>query len=308
MVRPAAKREAVTCLKDQLQMSERRACSVLGADRKMIRYRSTRPPETELRERLRSLANERRRFGYRRLFILLRREGEPSGINRIYRLYREEGLGVRRRKGRKRAMGVRAPLLVEARPNARWSLDFVHDQMANGRRFRILNITDDITHECLGAIPDTSISGQRVARELTAIIERRGRPGMIVSDNGTELTSHAIFAWAKDQRINWHYIAPGKPMQNGYVESFNGKMRDELLNETLFFSLDHARKAIAAWVDDYNTARPHSALAYQTPAQFAAKLNATGLHAALADGSAFRPVAQPAQPGLQTPETLIATG
>jgi transposase InsO family protein len=136
-----------------------------------------------LRERLRSLANERRRFGYRRLFIMLRREGEPSGINRIYRLYREEGLGVRKRKGRKRAIGVRAPILVEARPNACWSLDFVHDQMANGRRFRVLNIMDDITHEYLGAIPDTSISGHRVARELTAIIERRGKPSMIVSDN-----------------------------------------------------------------------------------------------------------------------------
>lgn len=308
MVGPAAKREAVACLKQELQMSERRACTLIKADRKMVRYQSRRPPETELRERLRSLANERRRFGYRRLFIMLRREGEPSGINRVYRLYREEGLGVRKRKGRKRAIGVRAPILVEARPNARWSLDFVHDQMANGRRFRVLNITDDITHECLAAIPDTSISGHRVARELTAIIERRGRPGMIVSDNGTELTSHAIFAWSRDHKIDWHYIAPGKPMQNGYVESFNGKMRDELLNETLFFSLDHARKAIAEWVEDYNTSRPHSALAYQTPAAFAAKLTATGLHAALADGSAFRPVAQPAQPGIQLPETLKAAG
>jgi putative transposase len=308
MVRPAAKREAVACLKQELQMSERRACSVIDADRKMVRYRSRRPPETKLRERLRSLANERRRFGYRRLFIMLRREGEPSGINRIYRLYREEGLGVRKRRGRKRAIGVRAPLLVEARPNARWSLDFVHDQMANGRRFRVLNVTDDVTHECLAAIPDTSISGHRVARELTTIIERRGRPGMIVSDNGTELTSHAIFAWCRDHKIEWHYIMPGKPMQNGYVESFNGKMRDELLNETLFFSLDHARKAIAEWVEDYSTTRPHSALAYQTPAAFAAKLTATGLHAALADGSAFRPVAQPAQPGIQLPETLKAAG
>ena len=217
MVRPAAKREAVAYLREQFQMSERRACSVLAADRKMIRYTSRRPPQTELRERLRDLANERRRFGYRRLFILLRREGEASGINRIYRLYREEGLGVRKRKGRKRAIGVRAPILVEARPNARWSLDFVHDQMANGRRFRILNVVDDVTHECLASIPDTSISGHRVARELTALIARRGRPGMIVSDNGTELTSHAIFAWAKDQRIEWHYIMPGKPMQNGYV-------------------------------------------------------------------------------------------
>ena len=283
-------------------MSERRACTVIAADRKMIRYRSRRPPERELRARLRDLANERRRFGYRRLFILLRREGEPSGINRIYRLHREEGLGVRRRKASGR------PILVDARPNARWSLDFVHDQMANGRRFRILNITDDVTHECLGSIPDTSISGQRVARELTAVIERRGKPGMIVSDNGTELTSHAIFALAKDHQIDWHYITPGRPMQNGYVESFNGKMRDELLNETLFFDLNQARKVIASWVEDYNLNRPHSALNYQTPAAFAAKLTATGLHAALTDGSAFRPVAPPARKGIQPAEALIATG
>jgi transposase InsO family protein len=145
---------------------------------------------------------------------------------------------------------------VEARRNARWSLDFVHDQMANGRRFRLLNVTDDITHECLAAIADTSFSGHRVACELTALIERRGKPGMIVSDNGTELTSHAIFAWCRDHKVDWHYIAPGKPMQNGYVESFNGKMRDELLNETLFFSLDHARQAIAEWVEDYNASQP----------------------------------------------------
>ena len=308
MVGPAAKREAIACLKEQFQMSERRACKLIKADRQMVRYRSTRPPETALRTRLRELANERRRFGYRRLFIMLRREGELSGINRIYRLYREEGLGVRRRKGRKRAVGVRAPILVEARPNARWSLDFVHDQMANGRRFRVLNITDDITHECLGAIPDTSISGRRVARELTAIIERRGKPGMIVSDNGTELTSHAIFAWCRDHKIDWHYITPGKPMQNGYVESFNGKMRDELLNETLFFSLDQARSAIAAWMEDYNTTRPHSSLAYQTPAAYAGKFAATGYHATPLRGSACQPVAQPAQPGIQLPETLKAAG
>ena len=308
MVGPVAKREAVAHLKDQFQMSERRACKLIKADRKMVRYQSIRSPETALRERLRSIANERRRFGYRRLFIMLRREGEPSGINRIYRLYREEGLGVRRRKGRKRAVGVRAPILVEARPNARWSLDFVHDQMANGRRFRVLNITGDMTHECLGAIPDTSISGKRVARELTAIIERGGKPGMIVSDNGTELTSNAIFAWCKDNKIDWHYIAPGKPMQNGYVESFNGKMRDELLNETLFFSLDHARTIIAAWMEDYNTTRPHSSLAYQTPAAYAEKFAATGYHAPPLWGSACQPVAQPAPPGIQTPETLKAAG
>ena len=131
---------------------------------------------------------------------------------------------------------------------------------------------------------------------------------MIVSDNGTELTSHAIFAWTTEQAIDWHYIALGKPTQNAFVESFNGRMRDELLNETLFFGLDHARRLIAAWVDDYNTTRPHSALAYQTPAAFAAKLTATGLHAALTDGSAFRPVAPPAQTGIQPPETLKAAG
>lgn len=308
MVGPAAKREAVAHLRDDHQMSERRACKLIEADRHMVRYRSTRPPDRALRARLRELAGERRRFGYRRLFIMLRREGEASGINRVYRLYREEGLAVRRRKGRKRAIGVRAPILVEARPNARWSLDFVHDQMANGRRFRVLNITDDVTHECLGAIADTSISGRRVARELDAIIERRGKPQMIVSDNGTELTSNAVFAWRREHKIDWHYIAPGKPMQNGFAESFNGKMRDELLNETLFLSLDHARQAIAAWVDDYNTTRPHSSLAYQTPKAYAEKFAATGCHATPLRGSACQPVAPTAHKGIQPPETLKAAG
>jgi putative transposase len=308
MVGPAAKREAVARLRDRFQMSERRACSVIAADRKMIRYRSRRPPETELRARLRDLANERRRFGYRRLFILLRREGEPSGINRIYRLYREEGLAVRKRRARRRAVGMRAPIIVEARANARWSLDFVHDQMANGRRFRVLNIVDDVTRECLAAIPDTSISGRRVARELATLITRRGRPGMIVSDHGTELTSNAIFAWAKDHGVDWHYIAPGKPMQNGYIESFNGRMRDELLNETLFFSLDQARQVIADWVADYNNGRPHSSLAYQTPAAFAAQLTATGHHAALSNASACRPVARTESHDVSHAETLTAAG
>ena len=151
----------------------------------MIRYRSRRPPDTELRTQLRDLANARRRFGYRRPFVLLRQDGEPSGINRIYRLYREEGLTVRKRRARRRAVGTRAPILVEAVANARWSVDFVHDQLANGRRFRVLNIVDDATRECPAAIPDTSISGPRVARELTVPVERRGKPGSIVSDNGT---------------------------------------------------------------------------------------------------------------------------
>ena len=212
-------REGVAHLQTVFEISERRACSIVKADRKMVRYRSRRPPDTELRERLRSLAAERRRFGYRRLFVLLRREGEFSGRNRIYRLYREEGLTVRRRRSRRRAVGTRAPILIEAKVNARWSLDFVHDQLAGGRRFRILDVALDVTPECLAAIPDTSISGRRVARELSALIVRRGRPGMIVSDNGTEFTSAAILAWAEDHRVAWQYIAPGKPIRNGFVES-----------------------------------------------------------------------------------------
>ena len=228
MVGPAVKREAVAHLRAVFQMSERRACSVIAADRTSIRYRSCRPTDAELRGRLRDLANARRRFGYRRLFILLRQEGEPSGINRIYRLYREEGLTVRRRRARRRAVGVRAPILVDAKVNARWSLDFVHDQFACGRRFRVLNVVDDVTRECLAAVPDTSISGKRVARELTTLIQRRGKPGMIVSDHGTELTSNAILAWCAEHRIDGHCSAPGKPMQNGFCESFNGRMRDEL--------------------------------------------------------------------------------
>jgi putative transposase len=308
MVGPAAKREAVALLQGMFEMSERRACTVIAADRKMVRYRARRPADSELRARLRELANQRRRFGYRRLFILLRREGEPSGINRIYRLYREEGLMVRKRKGRRKALGTRAPILVEAWPNARWSLDFVHDQLANGRRFRILNIVDDVTRECLGAIADLSISGVRVARELSGIITRRGKPGMIVSDNGTELTSNAILAWSAETGIEWHYIAPGKPMQNGYVESFNGRMRDELLNESLFLGLADARRAITAWVADYNDARPHSSLDYRTPAAFAAQLYASGPRAALLGGSALGPVAQPTPKGVSTAEALIAAG
>ena len=275
MVRPAAKREAVAHLRAALGLSERRACAIVSADRTMIRYQSRRPPETELRTKIRDMANERKRFGYRRLFILLRQGGEPSGVNRIYRLYREEGLSVRKRQARRRAVGTRAPILVEAKANARWSLDFVHDQFASGRRFRVLNIVDDVTRECLAAIPDTSISGWRVVRELVALIERRGKPGLIVSDNGTEFTSNAVLTWAQEAKVAWHFIAPGKPMQNGFCESFNGRMRDELLNETLFLGLDHAREKVTAWVDDYNNRRPHSALAYQTPAAYAASLPAT---------------------------------
>ena len=192
MVTPVARREAAAHLVTVHGMSERRACLTLSIDRSSVRYRSRRPDDGELRARLRELASERGRFGYRRLHVLLRREGRTMNKKRTQRLYREEGLAVRRRKGRKRAVGTRAPLLAASLPNARWSLDFVHDQFSNGRRFRVLNVIDDVTKECLAAIPDTSISGKRVARELTTLLAQRGRPDLIVSDNGTEFTSNAV--------------------------------------------------------------------------------------------------------------------
>ncbi|MHA6766383.1 IS3 family transposase [Sphingobium ummariense] len=294
LVTPAAKREAVARLQAVLGMSERRACRVIGADRKSMRYRSQRDDDSDLRSKLRELAQQRRRFGYRRLHILLRREGVVINRKKTQRLYREENLAVRRRRNRRRAIGARAPAPVLALPNQRWSLDFVHDQMASGRRFRVLNIVDDVTRECLRAVPDTSISGRRVVRELTDLIAERGKPGMIVSDNGTELTSNAVLAWCAEIGVEWHYIAPGKPMQNGYVESFNGRMRDELLNETLFLSLDHARVVIAAWAEDYNQERPHSALGYETPAAFAAELHKQWPASLRPTGSAAQAIAQPA--------------
>ncbi len=309
MVTPAARREAATHLQASLGMSERRACRVIGADRTSIRYRSRRDDDAELRARLCDLARQRRRFGYRRLHILLRRDGILINRKKTQRLYREEGLTVRRRKGRKRAVGTRTPPPVLALPNQRWSLDFVHDQLVTGRRFRVLNIVDDVTRECIAAIPDTSISGRRVVRELTRLIAMRGKPGMIVSDNGTELTSNAVLAWCGEAKVEWHYTAPGKPTQNAFVESFNGRMRDELLNETLFMSIGHAREKIAAWIDDYNTVRPHSSLGYATPAAFAAKLEkqwAASLR--IAKGYATQPIASPAQLRNNQCQTLIPIG
>ncbi len=271
MVTPAQRREAVAHLIAARQMSERRACRVAGVERALVRYRSRRPDDAALRTRLRALAHERRRFGYRRLHVLLRREGWTVNRKRVQRLYREERLMVRKRGGRKRALGLRAPLPVPDRPNACWSLDFVHDQMTDGRRFRVLVVVDDCTRECLGLVPDTSISGARVARELDRIIAWRGRPEAVLSDNGTELTSNAILAWADERGIAWRYIQPGKPVQNAFAESFTARLRDELLNETLFRSLGEARRLIEAWRHDYNHHRPHSKLGWLTPAGYAAR-------------------------------------
>jgi putative transposase len=296
-------------LRRVFEMSERRACRVIGSDRTSVRYRALRPDDGALRERLKALAQERRRFGYRRLHVLLRREGHAVNRKRVQRLYREERLTVRRRGGRKRAIGTRRPVDVPLRPNQRWSLDFIHDQLSDGRRFRVLAVVDDCTRECLGLIADTSISGRRVARELDDMIRQWGPPSTIVSDNGTELTSNAILSWADDTGVGWHYIAPGKPQQNGVIESFNGRLRDELLNETLFRSLPHARAVLEAWRRDYNETRPHSKLGWMTPRAYATSIGGDpGRGAALRQGSAPRPLATQQTKGSNQPRTLVPTG
>lgn len=272
MVTPDVRRDAVAHACKEHGVSQRRACQALTIDRSSVRYRSLRPDDRELREAMRRVASERRRFGYRRIHVMLAREGIAMNQKKLRRLYREEKLQVRRRGGRKRALGTRHPMIVPDRANARWSLDFVSDAFTDGRRFRVLAVVDDFTRECLALVADTSLSGARVARELDAIIAVRGKPGTIVSDNGTELTSMAILKWCEATRVEWHYIAPGKPMQNGFVESFNGRLRDECLNETLFSTIVGARAAIQLWKEDYNHRRPHSALGNITPAEFASKM------------------------------------
>ena len=309
MVTPAAHREAAAYLQSTYEMSERRACRVIGADRASVRYQATRPDDGPLRERLKALAQERRRFGYRRLHVLLRREGRVVNKKRVQRIYREERLTVRRRGGRKRAIGTRRPIETPLAANQRWSLDFVSDQMTDGRRFRILTVIGNCTRECLALVADTSLSGRRVARELDAIIGQRGRPDMIVSDNGTEYTSNAILAWADETGVGWHYIAPGKPQQNGYNESFNGRLRDELLNETLFRSLPHARAVLETWRRDYNEERPHSKLGWMTPRDYASAIcGQAGDRAAQPGGSAPTPLATHEDQGSDQHRTLVMAG
>lgn len=273
MVTPQAQREAVAYLKKTREVSERRACRVLGVERALVRYSFTRPPDTALRERLRALAAERRRFGYRRLAIFLRREGFTCNIKKIRRIYREENLMVKRRKGRKKATGTRAPLPKADRINQVWSLDFMSDAFTDGRRFRVLGVLDQCSRECLVITADTSMPGLRVVRELDALVRVRGKPKVIVSDNGPELTSMAVLIWAAEKGIDWHYIQPGKPQQNGYTESLNDKIRDECLNEHWFGNLAEARTLIEDWRQDYNHVRPHSSLNYLTPMEFVAAKN-----------------------------------
>ena len=215
---------------------------------------------------------------------------------------------MRRRSGRKRALGTRMPMVLPQGPNQRWSLDFLSDAFADGRRFRILAIVDDFTRECLALVPDTSLSGLRVVRELDAVITARGRPAMCVSDN---VTGMAILRWSQSMQVEWHYIAPRKPQQNAFIESFNGRLRDELLNETIFTSLTHVRTALAIWKDDYNTVRPHSALGNLPPAVFA-ELGVPGMQRDGAlryvEGSAPRPVAPPSQQRSNEARTLLIGG
>jgi putative transposase len=268
---PAARFATVERVITDHGYSERRACGLIGVDRSSFQYESKGGGDVSVRARLRELANERRRFGYRRLAIMLRREGVRMNLKKVYRLYKEERLMVRRRGGRKRALGTRAPMTMPQGANQRWSLDFVSDALNDGRRFRVLAVVDDFTRECLATVADTSLSGHRVVRELGEIIARRGKPCMIVSDNGTELVSRAILRFTEDTGIEWHYIAPGKPVQNAFVESFNGRLRDECLNEHAFASLAEARRIVEAWRIDYNTVRPHSSLGGITPSMFATR-------------------------------------
>jgi putative transposase len=261
---------AVARLIEQHGFSQRRACRLIGIEHSVLRYRSKRPDDAPLRQRLRELAGQRRRFGYRRLGWLLVREGYSMNHKKLYRLYREERLMVRRRGGRKRAIGTRTPLSLPSRINERWSLDFVTDTLGDGRRFRILCIVDDFSRECLATVADTSLSGVRVVRELEQLTRERGRPEIIVSDNGPELTSVAVLRWAP-ARVAWHYIEPGKPVQNAFIESFNSRLRDECLNEHVFLSLREAREIIECWRHDYNFLRPHSSLGALTPMEFVAQ-------------------------------------
>src|SRR5215218_7923856 len=311
MVTPAARRLAVSHAVETLGVSQRRACTIIQADRSSIRYRQRRPDDAALRARLRELAAVRRRFGYRRLHVLLMREGVTVNHKKLRRLYGEERLQVRRRSGRKRALGTRSPMTIPQGANQRWSLDFLSDTLTDGRRFRILAIVDDFTRECLCLTADTSLSGLRVIRELETVIAWRRQPAMCVSDNGTELTGMAILRWCQDRSIQWHYIAPGKPQQNAFIESFNGRLRDEVVNETLCSALDHVRELLNEWQNDYNTVRPHSGIGNLPPSTYA-RLTASDMQRdgtlRCFAGSAVRPVASPSHTGSNGQRVLPIDG
>jgi putative transposase len=270
MVKPAARREAVTFFREEFGVSQQRACDMATLHRSTYAYRSQVRAGTEtLLQRLRELAMERPRYGYRRLHVLLVREGHRVNHKRIHRIYREEGLAVRRRLRKRVCRAQRRPLERAERLNQYWSMDFMGDTLANGRTFRTLNIVDQCSRECLALEVDTSLPGLRVARALDRLARERGLPEALVIDNGPEFTGKALDQWAYEHGVQLHFIQPGRPIQNAFVESFNGRFRDECLNQHWFTSLADARTQIEAWRTDYNARRPHSALGHRTPHEFA---------------------------------------
>lgn len=267
-MKPAARKRLVGYLMEHYEISERRACRVVPISRKAVRYRGTESSAVrQLRSRLVELGERYPRYGYLMLHEMCKAEGLVVNRKRTYRLYTVLNMQVRTKKRRK-LVRPRAPMLMPSRPNERWSLDFVHDQLADGRRFRVLNIVDDFSRVCVGQIVDLSISGARLVRFLEQLRETRGLPGGLVLDNGPELTSKAMFFWSRLRDVKLLFIQPGKPTQNAFVESFNGRFRDGRLNQHWFRDLDDARRIIDSWRHHYNDERPHSSLGYQPPAVF----------------------------------------
>ena len=273
MVKPAARRSVVAFLQEHHRLSERRACKIVGLCRSSCRYQAKPSNDAEIRARLRELAEQRRKFGAPRLHTLLRREGYLINHKRTERLYREEGLSLRRKKRRKRGSHLRVVLAGPGRVNQHWSMDFVADSLFNGRRLRILTVVDDFSKECPVLEVDHSLTGKRVTRVLERVALTRGLPEVITVDNGPEFISKALDAWAYANGVKLNFIQPGKPTQNCYIESFNGKFRDECLDEHVFVSLHHAQKTIEIWRQDYNANRPHRSLKQLTPEEFAARCN-----------------------------------
>ena len=271
MVTPAARRSMVLFIQESYQVSERRACKIVGLCRSSCRYQAMPKNDEEIRSRLRELAEQRRKFGAPRLHTLLRREGHRINHKRTERLYREEGLSLRLKKRKKRVSHLRVVMDRPARINQHWSMDFVSDSLYNGRRFRVLTVVDDFSRECPALEADHSLTGQRVTRVLDRIALLRGLPEVITVDNGPEFISKALDLWAFENKVRLRFIQPGKPVQNAYIESFNGRFREECLNDNVFVSLSGARIIIEAWRQDYNTARPHSSLSDMTPEEFSSQ-------------------------------------
>lgn len=267
MVTTSVRREVVLLLKSRGH-SERRACALAGLRRSTCRYKHRRRDPEKLLARLRELAAERPRFGYRRLHALLRREGLGANRKLVYRLYKSAGLAVRRRTRRKLRASRPLPIIVLERPNQRWSMDFVHDYLADGRRLRTLNVVDAFTRECLAIEVDTSLPSARVIRVLDRLVWEYGLPESLRVDNGPEFISSAMDRWAFAHGVEMHFIQPGKPTQNAHVESFNGHFRDECLAQAHWPTLARARVEVELWRQDYNCVRPHSALRYEAPKTF----------------------------------------